>query len=329
MQEGYRIHWFPLAGLALLLTAGTDLRAQVSTFNVFKITVYQQTSPAPPVAPDAPNAYFFGAQLNTTNSFGYVDVYFDGPNQSAYLNELTPFYFDFGSPYYADKPDFDADYPGGEYDFYVDHANFSEFGSVTIPGQEFYAANSAAFTTNCWNALQQVDPAMVFTLNWNSFAASPGTTSAYSFIDIYDENAGTEPFAADFLTPDTVTTNIPANTLRYGKTYRINAIFSNRQDTSNAGFGSALGTVGFDKLTYAQLVTIPPWLHIALANTNVLLTWPALATNFELQAVNQLPGPGVWPAVTNQPAIVGSTNVLLLPAAAASEFFRLAAVNSL
>ena len=107
-------------------------------------------------------------------------------------------------------------------------------------------------------------------------------------------------------------------------TYRINAIFSNRQDTQNAGFGGALGTVGMDKLTYTTLVTIPPWLQISGAGTNVILTWPTLATNnFELEASGQLSPGTVWSIVTNAPAVTGATNALTLPATASSQFFRL------
>jgi hypothetical protein len=321
---------FLVSLLFFLLSAGLSLRAQVYNFSIFKIAVYQQSTPTPPTAPDSPNAFYFGAQLNTTNSDGYKDVYFNGPEDMEFLSENTPFYFDFGSPYFPDKPSFDAVYPSGEYDFYVDYTNSTQTGSVIASDQEFYATNAAAFTTNCWYAMQQVDPAQDFELDWNSFVPTPSTTSAYTFIDIYDEDAGTEPFAADFLTPDTMTTNIPANTLQYGVTYRINAIFSNRQDTQNAGFGGALGTVGMDKLTHTALVTIPPWLQISGAGTNVLISWPTLATNnFELEAAGQLLPGAVWSVITNAPATVGSTNVLTLPATASSQFFRLASLDSM
>jgi hypothetical protein len=317
--------------MVVLAFASLSLNAQVTNFSVFKVTVYQQTGGTPPSTPDTPNAYYFGAQLNTSDSTGYLDVNLTGPGAAptAYLSEITPYYFDFGSPYYADKPGLDADYPSGEYDFYVDYTNFSEFGSVTVPAQELYATNVAAFTTNCWNAMQQVDPAQDFTLNWNSFVASPGTTSAYTFIDIFNENTGEAPFSADFLTPDTITTNIPANTLQYGEVYRVNAFFSNRQDTSDAGFGGALGTVGFDNLTYTTLITIPPWLKISAANTNITLTWPVLSTNYVLESAVQLSAGAVWSTITNVPTPVGYTNVLTLPAAAPGRFFRLISTNSL
>jgi hypothetical protein len=323
--------------LLVAFLAVISLGAQTTNFSVFKVTVYQQTNGTIPTAPDYPNAYFFGAQYGTADSSDYIDEYFTDPANlevPIYLNENATNYFNFGSPYYADKTSFDTDYPNGEYDFFVDRTNFgagtvfTDTGSVIIPDQDFYATNVAGFTTNCWIAMQHADPSQDFTLNWNSFVPSSVTTSAFTFVDIYDQNAGTEPYNADFLDPSTMTTNIPANTLQYGKTYRINNIFSSRQDTPDAGFGGALGTVGFDNQTYTTLITISPWLHIAGAGTEVVLTWPALASNYVLEIVGQLSPSSVWVMTTNVPVTMGSTNFVTLPAAGTGQFFRLYPVSS-
>ena len=313
-----------LALFALVLS-GLSLHAQVTNFSLFKVTVYYQYSPTPPTTPDFPNAYYFGAQLNSSDSSDYADVTITSPGNAplADLDQLSPGFYDFNSPYYADKIDFDGDYPGGEYDYFIDHLDLSqEFGSLTVPDEELYATNAAAFTTNCWNAMQQVDPSACFELDWNSFVPSPDTTSAFTFVDIYDPD-NNFIYGHDFLSPDIMTTNIPANTLQYGTTYRVNVFFSSRQDTINAGFGSALGTVGFDNLTYTTLVTIPPWLRIASqCQTNVVLTWSTLTTNFVLQATPQL-APAAWTTITNIPCVQATTNFLTLPAGCPTRFFRL------
>lgn len=326
----HRSFWNPRIALIALGAAvawlGLPASAQVTNFSIFKVTVYHQAGTAPPAAPDVPNAYYFGAQLNTVQATNYVDVYFDGPATSEYLNEITPFYYNYGSPYYADKPSFDADFPGGEYDFYVDHTNYTESGAVMVPAQALYATNAAAVTPDCWTAMQAVDPSRDFTLNFNSFIPSTNTTSAFTFVDVPDSATGSEWFGADFMAPDITTTNIPANTLLYGETYRVNLFFSNRQDTQDAGFGGALGTVGFDNLTYTTLITIPPWLNIAGDPTNIVLTWPALAINFALESTFQLPVTNSWSVITNQPLVVGETNWLSLPAASPAQFFRLSSL---
>ena len=66
-----------------------------------------------------------------------------------------------------------------------------------------------------------------------------------------------------------------------------------------------------------------PALHILRTLTNtVVLTWPTQAAAFHLQATTNLLS---WPAtnLTNQPAVVGTNNVLVLPRGQAGTFFRL------
>ncbi len=309
---------------AALVFAGFSARAQVTNFSIFKVTVYHQSSPTPPTMPDFPNAYYFGTQLNTEDASDYMDVYQVTPvNNTNYLQETGVNYFSFNSPYFDTKTNFDATYPPGEYDFYIDHTDYTDMGALIVPDEDLYATNVATFTTNCWMAMQAVDPSKMFTLTFNSFTPSPDTTTAYTFVEISDQN-GNQPFDALFLDPSTITTNIPANTLLYGEVYTVNTYFSSRQDTPNAGFGGALGTVGFDNLTYTTLATIPPWLKISQSNQDVVLTWPALATNnFELEEAGSVLAQN-WCPVTQVPTTMCGTNYLALPICPNNKFFRLA-----
>src|SRR5580698_7958216 len=129
----------------ILATLGLSpfyLHAQVTNFSIFKVTVYNQYSPAPPATPDVPNAYYFGAQLNSLDASDYVDVYANVPGTgSVYFDEFAPNYFNFNSPYFANKTDFDSGFPSGEYDFYVDFTNSTDSGSLIVPAQELYATN--------------------------------------------------------------------------------------------------------------------------------------------------------------------------------------------
>jgi hypothetical protein len=321
---------YQLAVIVLFTLFVSSVHAQVTNFSVFKVTVYQQTCGAPPTSPDFPYAYYFGAQLNASYASDFGDVYVVSPGIGREpLTQLTPTDYNFGSPYYADETNFDNDYPGGDYLFVAQEDSDSESGNVIVPdNDDLYATNAAAFTTNCWNAMQQVDPSQDFELDWNSFVPSTNATSAFTFVDVLDPSNNTV-FAADFLTPDTMTTNIPAGTLLYGTTYQVNAFFSTRVDTPDAGFGGALGTVGFDNLTYTTLVTIPPWLTISGAKTNMTLFWPSLATNYVLVTTTQLSGDSTWAAVTNIPCVMGATNELMLPMDLQSQFFRLSPLSSM
>jgi len=77
--------------------------------------------------------------------------------------------------------------------------------------------------------------------------------------------------------------------------------------------------------TASQLqVLTPPTLRIAQAGENVLVGWPLWASNFTLQeATNDLVPPAIWINVTQTPGVVGSENVVILPATNVSRYYRL------
>jgi hypothetical protein len=72
------------------------------------------------------------------------------------------------------------------------------------------------------------------------------------------------------------------------------------------------------------LSTIAPWLKIAHDGNNVILTWPSLATNYQLETASGLASANAWNAVTNTPDVNRAINTLTLPAMNRSAFFRLA-----
>ncbi|MCL4178593.1 MAG: hypothetical protein KJ072_12730 [Verrucomicrobia bacterium] len=66
-----------------------------------------------------------------------------------------------------------------------------------------------------------------------------------------------------------------------------------------------------------------PTLSIAAADTNVILSWPAVATNFTLTTTPQLAAGAVWTAVTNPPSLLGTNQVVTNTAAGPSRYYRL------
>jgi hypothetical protein len=71
-------------------------------------------------------------------------------------------------------------------------------------------------------------------------------------------------------------------------------------------------------------VLTPPTLRIAPSGENVLVGWPLWASNFTLQqAANGLVSAPAWTNVAFPPAVVGSENVVILPATNASTYYRL------
>lgn len=323
-----------LCRLGLLIALTLPASAQVTNYAVFKVTVYHQVDTMPPTVPDFPNAYYFGAQLNLTASNYYDSASFfwtAAPLTSTAATNLalalvSPYNYNYGSPFYTTKAAFDADFGPGDYEVEGLFTNLSyDSGIVTIPNPELYATNLPAFSPSAWSRMQQVDPAQDLALELNSFAVVPGATEAPMFLNVFDP-AGISP--ANYYTNGVslLVTNvlIPANTLEYGVNYEADLFFSSRTDTPNAGFNGATAIMGFDDLTYASVATIPPPLWIASSGTNVVLSWPSLASNFILQGSTNLLDPAGWLDVTNIVQPPGLTNSAVFPAMGKALFYRLA-----
>jgi hypothetical protein len=316
--------------LAILFCVdGDSLSAQVLDVNQFKVTVYSQTNSAPPVAPNLPDAWYFGTYIDTDPDYDVTNVVVYSPSETVLdLNQYSAAYFENGTPYYSNETNFDADYPGGYYDYsfsYTDAASNIDNADVffdTSPSN-LYASSIPAFTPACWTAMQMVDPAMDFTLSWNNYTLTLGADHAFTFINISDHASGLQVINPTG-PPEITSTNIPAYTLKYGRVYDVGLYFSERQAPLDYGISDAQIVVGWDNLTMTTLRTLPLWLQIAPAGNSVVLAWPALATNYQLQASTSLTVSNLWNEVTNLPVVSGTTNILTLPILNANVFFRLA-----
>jgi len=321
-----------LWSIALVL-AGRPAAAQIVDVNQFKTTVYQQTNAAPPAAPNYPNAYFFGTYVDTDPAYTVTNLIVTSPSGAyLFLNQYSPTYFENGSPYYSNPTNFDNDFPGGTYDYnfnYTDAFTNTYNADVIfdISTNDLNAASIPAFTPDCWTAMQAVDPSQPFTLTWNSYSLTPGADVAYTFISISDQATGNSTISPSG-PPGLTSTNLPAGTFQYGRVYNVSLYFSERQFPVDYGFGNDSIVVGWDNLTTTTLVTLPLWLQITPAGPNVLLTWPADATNYHLESTASLSSASPWTTVPNLPTLIGPTNQLVLPASNASAFFRLAAAGN-
>jgi hypothetical protein len=313
--------------------AGPPVSAQVLQVDQFKTALYSQTNSAPPTTPNFPDAYFSGTYIITDPDYSVTNVVVFAPNGGQFdLAGDGTYYFSYGSPFYANETNFDQDFPGGTYDYnydYTDSASntYNEDILFDCSTNDLYPAVIPAFTPACWTAMQTVDPARDFTLSWNNYALTPGAGYAYTFLSINDATTGNTVLGPSG-PPAMTSTNILAGTLQYGHIYDVSVDFSERQNPSDYGYGDAFITVGWDNLTQATLITLPLWLQIAPAGTNVVLTWAADATSYHLETSASLSPSSTWNVVTNLLSINGTTNVLTLPALKASAFFRLAPVEN-
>jgi len=337
-----KIFRFSLHVALLLLVIDIRLSAQILYIGQFKDTVYNQTSPSPLVTLANPDIYVFADSVDTdpTKALEYSPIMVFTPSTSPtngefVMDEVGQNSFLFDGPYYACQTNFEADYPNGLYNYVTTYQDPNtgdpEADNVQFQtaANDLFSTNLPAFSSNCWTAMQCVDPAADFSLSWNSYTAMPGADYAYSFVSTYDSQTFDSTYGGfNFEGPpyDNATT-IPAGSLDYGRTYIVQLFFSNRVTpyaTNEDGSGVDV-IVGYDDITDATLVTIQPPLQIASTGSGcVTLTWPTLATNYTLQTIHQLGGSDCWHCVTNTPTVMGCTNSLTLPAKHSQAYFRLA-----
>jgi|GEM_PF-5588760 len=322
-KEFQKVHWFHSL-LGVLLFFSFSASAQVLDVNQFKIISYTQTSSNPPAGPNVPDTYFFGCYADTDGTVVDGVMYIPGMDGTN-LVQGSSNYFSFNSSYFSNTIAFDTNFPGGDYEYDFDYLDsgsnlVTQYVFFTTSTSNLYSDTVPAFTPDCWNGMQAVDPSQSFLFNWNAYKQTDGTDLAYTFLTV--SGAGTNvsllydgPFAQ-------TSTNLAPNQLAYGTRYSVNLYFSERQTFNSDG---ARIVAGWDRSTTAYLTTIAPSLSIAAAGSNVSLSWPFNTTNYVLQSTANLAGgSNSWSVVTNIPGTNANGNSLTLPALNAGAFFRLA-----
>ncbi len=116
------------------------------------------------------------------------------------------------------------------------------------------------YLTN-WTAAQTIDPTQNFTLKWARFAGA--TTNDAVHLLLWDTNGEyliytPDEFEAGVLPGTTTSYTIPAHTLAYGNTYRLNIIFSKMANAaSSAALGFSCGSASV-RTTILSITTLPP-----------------------------------------------------------------------
>jgi hypothetical protein len=81
-------------------------------------------------------------------------------------------------------------------------------------------------------------------------------------------------------------------------------------------------SVGMIARVYGDPVVPSLAISPATSGSHVVITWPAWASAFTLEQTAIL-NPGTWQSVTNPASLVNDQMIVILPSAAASQFFRL------
>jgi hypothetical protein len=83
------------------------------------------------------------------------------------------------------------------------------------------------------------------------------------------------------------------------------------------------GTAGFAYLDSVQIVTELPKLQISPTGTQLILAWPASATDFVLQSRDALSPQAPWQVVTQTPVVVGDQKTVTVDRQGPAKIFRL------
>ena len=271
---------------------------------------------------DLSGPYYFAVQYFADNTNVITDgVTFITPSNVNYSFDASYVdYFDYNSDYFYTKTAMDNAFPDGVYLLSINQNNI--YSQQTLPINELYSASIPALSPNTWTNLQALDPGKDIILHWNSFTPSPGVTSAFVFIRILD-SAFNYVTNYGFLPPGTTSVVIPAHTLDFGRTYRLEVLFSDRYDALHAGFGGeAELTSGFENLTYTYFTARPLNLNIAPAGTNLVFSWTNSASDYSLEYTHNLAS-DVWNVVTNASVMIGNQIVLTNALSGTNTFFRL------
>ena len=76
-------------------------------------------------------------------------------------------------------------------------------------------------------------------------------------------------------------------------------------------------------MNLAFYIAPPPLLNVVASGSDLKLTWPLAAQNFNLQSTTNLVNTNAWTMVTNVPAIVDLQNAVTNPISGAAKFYRM------
>src|SRR5437588_2932828 len=238
-----RNFWRPQCKLAIaasaLFTLGLIPGARADSTDVLDVYVtkgqlYQQTSPANPVARTNPFTFKTAALASRPNSITSARFFVPGASsfQSMTGDGLGNFAFDGGR--FASLTALNMAFPNGTYNFQLQTVTVpTAFApSVTLTGDS-YPITVPKITNTAWaSGALQVDATQNFTFTWSPFAGFSMTDSEI-ILQIADASNNIV-FAQSFIYPNNPTSlTMPKGTLQPGQYYTAGLIFQNRQLTSN------------------------------------------------------------------------------------------------
>jgi len=155
-----------------------------------------------------------------------------------------------------------------------------------------------------------------------------GSTSPFQLLAFHHPGSGQLTIIG--INPDTSSLSLAGTLVNFPSVTNL-ALFYTSSTTNlcpGATFpvtsGTFAATIPADCVfTLAYIPAPTPALQIGLSATNVILSWPASATDYSLEAATNLLATNAWSPVTNQPEPAADLCTVTLPATPGDRFFRL------
>lgn len=227
------IRHVPVFAVAIVcLTAFSMQAAGIQEVDIFKNSLYNQTTGA---APASPSFFFADLELTSQNAgdFTSVSVAYPGPGSPTSLPQVSPTFFSY-SPSFATQTAMNAAVPFGSYLFTANNSGtaFTQTATLNYTTDAFTTA-IPALTAASFNALNGLNPTNALAIGFNSFTPNASATEGFTFFSISD-GSGTV-FTDEFLAPNTTSLLLPAGTLAPNTTYTFELDFSDRIDGTDPG----------------------------------------------------------------------------------------------
>jgi hypothetical protein len=221
----------------------------------------------------------FGSNLFSVspNDYNAVTMTYPGPGSPLSFSQLDPITFSYGSVFFATEAELNAAFPTGTYTFTASKGMTSDSTSFSYT-TDYYPQSQPYFSGTTYQALQGMNAAAPFTLQFSPFVTGslPSGSSSSIYVVIEDLTTSAVPFAGTYAA-STASVVLPANTLTAGDSYVAALTYTNTILVPSPGteFGSVGIYFGLGADLYFTAVPEPPTI-VLLAPSCAFLAWLTL-----------------------------------------------------
>ncbi|MES1213495.1 MAG: hypothetical protein ABUL64_02825 [Singulisphaera sp.] len=254
--------------------------AEISFVDMFRTNTFVQNGDGNSLAS---GGSFLTLSLTSTNPGDYdsVESTYPGPGSPVALGATDPTTFTYQTPTLPTQAAMDAAFPTGTYEFAASNVGGTDTASFDYTA-DYYSQSLPYLAGSSYSSLQNMNPLVDQTVQFNPDASDPGSTSAFVFFTVRDNATSALVFNASFLSSTTTSETIPANTLAPNGSYTYELIFSDRLQVPSPG-AVFDAQIGYDLRTTGTFATAPEpatWLSAAMGLLILAVRWRRHGSGF-------------------------------------------------